>query len=983
MNLRFYTVYLALLTFTEVAAAANNAAWDCEQGKNGEWTCLNQGQASQPAVQPKVIRTTPPKDIVQQQRPTVAPEAPSTPVVTQVSTTPTVTQEPRIQQATQPATDILQQNQPPLTPQVSEAATASGVAQEPLDQQTAQPSTEELIRQAVPEVKKTRVRFSENQKPVLETTPPQAEPSTRVAKNPGWSCQTGEETANWNCNLVGPDPKGEAQVAKEVHSNSYWFTPAYDNQQERTFQVLRGEFEQDPWQNCASWSAKKTQRPTTSKETRESADTDVTSDFSEVFDGEILNFAGNVDLKRADQHLLASKASYDTVADTMDAQGNVIYSEDTLAVSGNTASMSLGKDEARIRDSQFILAEAPFRGTADIIYRDSKSLSRYQEATFTSCPPGNQDWVAHASKIKINRDSGLGAAKNAWLEFKGVPFLYTPYISFPTDDRRTSGLLSPIPGYTERNGVDIAMPIYWNIAPNYDTIITPRYIEKRGPMLRNEFRYLTDISRGSLAGEFLPDDQLTNKSRYSASFIDNTRFTPRLNTVTNLNYVSDDEYFNDLNNALGFQTNRFLPSDAYIHYGRPDLSFSTGVNHYQSVDKTITDSQMPYDILPRVNLNLIHSFDNMPVVLAMGNQYSHFYHKELVTGQRFNMAPSVSLPIESSGSFVIPKITGQYTQYQLDNLTVPDQDSSVSRILPIISLDSGMMFEKDLHIGSSPYTHTLEPRAFYLYIPRQDQSNIPIFDTAAYDTNFYSLFRENSFGGMDRVQDANQITLAGTSRLIDSKTGLEPLKVSLGQIIYFQDRTIDLDYLTESFPTQTSTFSNLIGEVAGQVSRSLSYTTGAQWDPEENNLARGQGGLRYRNQPDQIFDIGYRYRRKTPNQQSSLSQTQISQSDVSFRWPITAGWYGLGRWQYSFNFNKTTESFVGIEKENCCWRFRVIGRRFINGANTTDFNDPDAKPENAIFVQLELKGLTGLGSNVDDFLQQNLPGYRPAKYFED
>lgn len=963
MNLRFYTVYLALLTFTEVAAAANNAAWDCEQGKKGEWTCLNQGQTSQPATQPKVIQTTPPKDIVQQTRPVVTPETPSAPVIT-------------------------------------EAPAATNVTQEPLIQQTAQPSTEKLIPQTVPEAKKPRVRFSENQKPVLDTTPPEAEPSARVAKTPGWNCQTGEETTNWNCHLVGPDHKGEAQIAEEVHSNAFWFTPAYDNQQERTFQVLRGEFEQDPWQNCASWSAKKTKRSTTSKEAREMANTDVTSDFSEVFDGEILNFAGNVDLKRADQHLLANKASYDTIADTMDAQGDVIYSEDTLAISGNTASMSLGKDEARLRQSQFILAEAPFRGTADVIYRDNKSLSRYQEATFTSCPPGNQDWVAHASRIKINRETGQGSAKNAWLEFKGVPFIYTPYISFPTDNRRTSGLLAPAWANTQRNGFDISTPIYWNIAPNFDTTITPRYLEKRGAMLRNKFRYLTESSKGSLATEVMPYDQLKDKSRYLASFKDNTQLSPSLSMATDMNYVSDKLYFNDMNNALGIQTNRFLSSFANVNYGGlPYTDFSVGAYHYQSIDPTITPNGMPYDMLPRVNLNLNRTLDSMPLALSMQNQYTNFYrvnsNATLANGQRFNTSPSISMPLETSAGFVIPKITGQYTQYQLTNQSVPGLSDSISRFLPVVSVDSGMAFEKDIHIGNSPYTHTLEPRAFYLYIPRKDQSDIPIFDTSTYDTNYYSLFRENHFSGLDRIQDANQITLGGSSRLIDSSTGLEPLKISLGQIVYFQDRTVSLydknNPASVYIPAQTSTTSNFVGELAGQINKNLSYTLGGQWDPASNSVARGVTQLRYRNQPDQIFDIGYRYRsaNSASNQSGSIiTPYTISQSDVSFRWPLTAGWYGLGRWQYSFNFNTTTESFIGFEKENCCWRFRVIGRRYINGANsangTLNLADPtSARPENAIFVQLELKGLTSFGNSVDQFLQNNLSGYRPAKYFED
>ncbi|MDD2760603.1 MAG: LPS assembly protein LptD, partial [Methylomonas sp.] len=248
---------------------------------------------------------------------------------------------------------------------------------------------------------------------------------------------------------------------------------------------------------------------------------------------------------------------------------------------------------------------------------------------------------------------------------------------------------------------------------------------------------------------------------------------------------------------------------------------------------------------------------------------------------------------------------------------------------------------------------------------------------------FYSLFRENRFSGKDRIQDANQITLAGTTRLIDSETGLEPLKLSLGQVIYFQNRSVDLDYLSDSRAAETSNTSNFIGELSGQLSRHLTYSTGAQWDPLANGFSRTQALLKYRNQPDQIFDIGYRWRNYNPAELYQLYGNDISQSDISFRWPLAAGWYGLGRWQYAFNFGKTTESFIGIEKETCCWRLRVIGRHYINGATNTNILDPDAKAENAVFVQLELKGLVGFGNKVDQFLQRTLNGYQPSSYFDD
>lgn len=998
MNHRFFTKYLALLFFTDVAVAADNA-WNCEQGQNGEWTCLNQKPTTAEQAQPKVISTQSPK-APEQSKPSAIVATPaevkSAPVQAEV-------QEITPQPITPPVAErSIPQIQPPAVEEAT-VITASPIVEEAVGPATAtpqlvQPTTQ---AQAAPETavklpKTLHAKIAENQLPVIEKAPARNEAPAQVAKNPGWSCNSGDEKDNWNCNLVGPDPKGQDQIVEASEASAFWFTPTYNHQQEQTFQALRSEFEQDPWQNCSSWSAKKNEIKTTPKEVRDSANTDIIADSSEVYDGEILSFAGNIDLRRADQHLLSDKASYDTVAETMDAQGNVIYSEAALAMSSDTASLSMGKDEARMRKAQFIAADAPLRGSADVMYRDSKSLSRYHEATFTSCPPGNQDWIAHASRLKINRESGLGSAKNAWLEFKGAPVMYIPYISFPVDNRRTSGLLAPTWGSTQRNGFDVTAPFYWNIAPNVDTTITPRYMEKRGFMLRNKLRYLTEKSYGSLGTEVLPYDELENKARYSATFQDRTRFTPHLSSIANLNYVSDEEYFNDMNNALGFQTNRFLPSLATVNYNRQDILFSTGINHYQSVDKTINKVDMPYDMLPRVNLNLNHSFENtpLPLTLEMPNQYTHFYRDVTdsvtgqslkVNGQRFSTAPSVSLPMEASAGFLIPKVTGQYTQYQLSDQTDAGmtfgQSDSISRVLPIFSVDGGMMFEKELDIGGSGFTHTLEPRAFYLYIPRVNQNDIPLFDTSAYDTNFYSLFRENRFSGGDRIQDANQITLAGTTRLIDAKSGLEPVKLSFGQIIYFQDRKVDLDYLHDNRAPETSTTSNFVGEVSGQFTKHLSYMTGAQWDPLANGFARTQAVLKYRNQPDQIFDVGYRWR--NDNQNDLAPQSQISQSDVSFRWPIAAGWYGLGRWQYSFNFDKTTESFVGVEKENCCWRFRIIGRRYINGATTTNFLAPDAKAENALFVQLELKGLTSFGNSVDQFLQQNLPGYRPSDYFDD
>jgi len=390
----------------------------------------------------------------------------------------------------------------------------------------------------------------------------------------------------------------------------------------------------------------------------------------------------------------------------------------------------------------------------------------------------------------------------------------------------------------------------------------------------------------------------------------------------------------------------------------------------------------------------------------MENEYVYFQHDDfdfanqtgvsLVNAQRVNLKPSVSAPLETAGAYVKPKLSLQYTQYllnQQDNVLLSDlttvnlsDSDSISRALPIASVDSGLYFEKDLDLAGSAYTHTIEPRLFYLYIPKTEQNDIPLFDTSLYDFNYSSLFRENRFSGVDRVQDANQITTAVTSRLIDPKTGKEKLKLNVGEIFYFRDREVTLcgDYYSllcsqaafiAGNQVETHSLSNLVTELNAALTDHVSLETGMQWDPVENDIVRYEGMLHFLNQPDEIFNIGYRYRRNTLY---SNRTRDIIQSDVSFRWPVYDDWYAVGRWQYSLLDNSTKESFFGLEKESCCWRFRVIGRRWVNAVNRNTLNDavPQGDSQTGVFFQVELKGLTGIGEKLDDFFEQNIYGYR-------
>lgn len=798
------------------------------------------------------------------------------------------------------------------------------------------------------------------------------QPPKTVARQLGWNCTPNEEDGTWSCSLSGPDPKGKARYIGEEEYSSGLFADAFDYKQEQIFETLHSQLKYNPWQSCTTSSRSKLQY-IPGKHLRNTAPMDVTADYSEVFDKEIASFFGNVKMIRADQRVFSDAASYDSVSETMDVRGHVFYNEDELSLYSDTALLNLATDEVRLRKALFISPSAPIRGTADVVYRDSASLSRYKTAVFTSCPPGNRDWVMHADRLKMNKLSGRVSAKHAWLEVFGLPVLYSPYISFPLDDRRLSGILAPSWGNSDDTGVDVSLPYYWNIAPNYDLTITPRYMSKRGGMLSTNFRYLLKKTSGSLGLEYLPYDSVRKKSRHSGSFKNSSQFTSNLNSNVDLNYVSDKKYFDELNGALGISTSRHLGSMADLNYSRPGVSFLTHLETYQTIDRNLTDAQKSYSKLPQVTLNLEHTFKDWSIDLAMENEHVYFYRSGRVTGHRFNTKPSITFPLETAGSFFKPKFSLQHTQYFLQNQKKGKKGKTddINRTLPIFSVDSGLIFEKDFKFSESGYQHTIEPRLFYLFIPKEGQDDIPLFDSSLYDLNYSSLFRENRFSSVDRVQEANQVTVAMKTRLIDSENGKERLNLSVGEIFYFRDREVALT----KGKVETNNSSNVVAELSGRLTDYFKFSSAIQWNPYANDVTRGQARIRYRNRnlPDQIINLGWRYRKD-----DLKSDAETIQTDASFRWPIYDSWRGVGRWLYSHKFNSTKESFLGLEKESCCWRFRVVWRRYIDKLDNVVANNK-SKMEEGVFIQLELKGLTNLGDKAGEFLEQNLPGYQRAE----
>ncbi len=827
--------------------------------------------------------------------------------------------------------------------------------------------------------------------------------SAPARQRPGWTCEANAEK-DWDCELVGPDPKGQAHVVTDEGRRPVRRTATADitEADEQRFVSIMDVIKEDPWGNDCSKPSSSFFLSPQDRAARERAPVDVQSNFTEVYDEENASFSGSAEIKRADQTLLADHINYNTVSGAANAQGDVIYREKGLSFASDSAFLRLKSNQGTLRNTQFILETVPARGTSRVTHFDSNTLSRYEKVAFTSCPPGNQDWLLHARDIKIDKETGRGTATHAWLEFKNVPFLYAPLFTFPVDDRRQSGILAPTFAVSRISGFDLTVPYYWNIAPNYDATFSPRLLTNRGVLLRTEFRYLTRHSSGRSLLEYLPYDAKRQQARGQFGFLDNTRFSPNLLGNLNLNYVSDERYLNELGNPLYFLDRRFIASQANLTYIGSHYSLVSHADYYQTVDPTIPDIAKPYRRLPQLLLNYSRPVANTGLAFSGLGELVNFNREQTLTAQRLNLKPKLSYPLQTAWSFLTPSFSVQHTQYWLQNQQ-PFIANNLSRTTPILSVDSGLYFERDTQFFGSPLVQTLEPRLFYVYIPYQDQTKLPVLDTAQYDFNYYQLFRENRFVGSDRVGDANQVTLALTTRLIDHASGLERMRASLGEIYYFDERRVNQasvancpesitstescrQFLAQTQPSvvepRTEDLSNIIGQLNTLLTEHWSLGSGAQWNPNKSRIDRGQVSLQYRGQLNHLLNLTYRYRRDPLDRSVDDPFNQsLEQTDVSFRLPIAAGWYAIARWQYSLLHQVTVESFAGFERETCCWRFSLIGRHYINAVNNVNFlaNNRAAftnAANNGIFFQLELKGLTRFGDQVDQFLNRSISGYR-------
>jgi LPS-assembly protein len=664
------------------------------------------------------------------------------------------------------------------------------------------------------------------------------------------------------------------------------------------------------------------------------------------------SMAGGVLLRQGDKLAGANEAAYVPANQSLLLEGNVRYEDPDSHVESDRAEFSYGLGRIRFEGANFTISGNNARGAAEALEINQAGRLELDGVSYTTCPPESQDWIIRADDIDLDTREGVGTARGVSLRFKGVPILYSPYLSFPISDARKSGMLTPEIGTGGRSGNEIRVPLYWNIAPNYDATITPRLLTERGLQTGVQFRYLTTRMDGKMYGEYLGSDNMFNDSRSMVQVEHRTMFGNGWRNRINFREVSDSQYFEDLGGSLSISSITHLDRRLSFDYHTDSLSFFGQVQDFQTIDEAIQPIDEPYQRVPQLLMHGYWPDKWLGMRLGFEGELVNFDRDVGVTGWRLNMAPSLALPISRSpGWFITPAVTVDHTRYDLDN-TLPGQESDPTRTVPIGSLDIGMVLERDLGGTAPNRIMTLEPRLLYVHIPTRDQDELPVFDTITPDLNLVSLYRTNRYLGVDRIADTDQVSVGMTSRILDTSSGRELVTATIGQTRYFSESTVTLPgepaFLDES--------SDYIAEVRFGLSQNLNFDFGHQWGTQDNGTTQSQARLQYRPALNKILNVSYRFRRDS-----------LEQGDVSWSWPIASQWNVVGRYKYSFRDEEALEEFLGIEYESCCWGVRLVSRRHISAR--------DGTRDSSIGLQLVLKGLSSVGTAADKMLERGILGY--------
>jgi LPS-assembly protein len=721
-------------------------------------------------------------------------------------------------------------------------------------------------------------------------------------------------------------------------------------------------------------------------------DTSVAPDLSDLeasarettLQGNTVTLSGGVEVSQGYRQLSGDSATFNRGTQQGSLDGNITLREPGALFMGDRLEFDIDSGEASIENSEFVLHPLNFRGAAAELRRDEDGLIHIEDGALSYCAPDQEDWSIRANSMELDTAEGVGVARGAKLEIAGVPVFYMPWLRFPLDDSRRTGVLWPSLGSDSKGGVDIAVPVYLNLAPNYDALYIPRYIQERGVNHEIDLRYLNPyIGHWSVGGSFMEDDKRyqdefpdeRNHDRWLAVAQHDGLFEQRWRSKVDYGRASDANYLKDLDSS-SLETKR---ATSLLQLGSLDYLgdrwlVETEVQQFQSLADDINND---YKKLPQINARYRGDqapFAIDPILLA---QYSHFdTDDERVTGQRIYAEAGASYPMQWGYGFLKPLLKYRQLEYDLSDPIKLADNSSPSTGAALANLDGALFFDRQTRIAGKGLIQTLEPRLYYLYSDYEDQSDQPDFDSAELTFSYNQLFRDTRFSGRDRIDDANQLSMGVSTRFIDDSSGQEYFSASLGQIFYFDDRRVRLN---PNGKPLTQSGSEIAAEVTFRPDDKFDVRGSLLWDPYSGNMQAGYVHGNYILDNGTVFNAGYTYRRPLPG---FNTQPVTEQMHLSTYLPVASNWRLFAAWNYSIEADTSIEDMYGLEYDTCCWMVRLMHLRYFDNipGSTPDFNDPNLERENSTQIQVVLKGMGGFGNRVSGILEDMIRGFNEREF---
>lgn len=673
---------------------------------------------------------------------------------------------------------------------------------------------------------------------------------------------------------------------------------------------------------------------------------------------------GNVSILQPNRQLFAEEATLNQDSGEFSLLGSIRLDGASESFNARELTGNIYSEQNELEHVRYSIFSRHARGEARYISRED-NITYIKQGSYTTCEPGQKGWKLAARHISLDKAKGWGTARDITLEVKDVPVLYLPWMTFPIDDRRKTGLLFPTFANTDDGGIDYTQPIYLNIHPQLDTIIAPRFINGRGTGVETQTRYLTHLGSGNIDYALINKDRKFDRESRSMARWEHRGGYGHWSYSTDVNYASDDFYFKDLGTTtLEAVSQTQLPRMARMTYAQRTWQFSTQIQSWQIIDPSLAKADYPYRRLPRMTLTAQPDIRG-PFRFNLESEYAYFDRGVdlpggSLAGNRFHVQPALSLPLNKSWGYFTPRVRTYTTYYDLHGLKGLN-DNNPRRTLTAANADTGMYLERNLSLFNNNYLQTLEPRLFYNYVPFQQQDDLPLFDTILQPFSYASLFKENRFLGYDRIGDENKLATGLTSRLLDAQSGSEIWRVRVGEGIYFKDRRVSVRPNQSVNRVRTTP---IVADSTLHFNQRWSLYAEKQWDNGTDLGKQNILRLGYHNPARRYGYIGYR--------KVEAGNNTVRQGEIAGMWPISQHWSLMASELFDFDNRRSVESVSGIEYRDCCWKLRLVNRRLL-----ADYQgNSNLTARRTIMFQIQLIGLGGFGDKVDTLLENTIPGYR-------